>query len=115
IFRATITSGGGAMNVTLQDTATGAIASQFYSVDVAGVLRNPIGWVGFTGATGGLSATQDILNWHYTAPPAFANYMGLSGRSPSGFGYPGPGLSISSSGTRNGILSAVQADGYGSG
>jgi hypothetical protein len=78
------------------------------------VLRNPIGWVGFTGATGGLSATIDILNWQWTSPPTLVNYMGLNGRSQNGYGYPGPGLSVSSSGPRNGILWAIQADGYGS-
>jgi len=40
---------------------------------------------------------------------------GSSSSSPSQFAYPGAGLSISANGTKNGIVWAVQSDGYGSG
>jgi hypothetical protein len=71
--------------------------------------------VGFTGGTGGLSAIQDILSWRYTAPSITATVLALSSKSTSIFGYPGPGLSVSANGLKNGILWALQADGYGSG
>jgi hypothetical protein len=40
---------------------------------------------------------------------------GPNGSSPTGYGYPGASLSVSSNGTHNGIVWAVQTDGYGNG
>src|SRR5262249_20794746 len=72
VFAAALAYDGAALRVTITDTATGASASQRYAVDLPGLVGAPTAYVGFTGATGGYAATQDILNWTFhsgTTPP----------------------------------------------
>jgi hypothetical protein len=64
-FRATLTYDGTDLFVTLRDLTSGASATQTYTVDLAGLVGGSTAYVGFTGATGGLTAVQDILNWTY--------------------------------------------------
>jgi hypothetical protein len=51
--------------VTLTDTVTGAVANQSYTVNIPSVVGGSSGYVGFTGGTGSLSASEDIVNWTY--------------------------------------------------
>lgn len=65
VLRATVTYNGTNLFVTLRDLTTGASATQTYAVDLVGLVGGSTAHVGFTGATGGLTAVQDILNWTY--------------------------------------------------
>jgi fibronectin type 3 domain-containing protein len=68
------------LTVVIQDTSTGAQASQTYSIDIPGTIGNQSAYVGFTGGTGGLTATQDVLTWTYVPTAA------TSPNAPSGLG-----------------------------
>jgi Legume lectin domain/Fibronectin type III domain len=74
VFNASMTYDGATLRVTITDTSNGASATQSYSLNIAGVVGGGAAYVGFTGGTGGLTATQNILNWTYstglTAPAA---------------------------------------------
>jgi hypothetical protein len=53
------------LTVAITDTATSALATEKYTVDIPTLVGGNTAFVGFTGATGALTATQDILNWRY--------------------------------------------------
>jgi hypothetical protein len=57
---------GTTLTVTITDTVTTATAKQSYTVDIPTLVGGSTAFVGFTGATGGRTATQDILSWTYT-------------------------------------------------
>lgn len=40
-----------------------------WPIDIPAKVGAATAWVGFTGATGGLNARQEIVNWSYTNPP----------------------------------------------
>ncbi len=74
IFLAQLNYDGALLSVTITDTTTGLSAAQSYPVDIPGLLGSDLGYVGFTGGTGGLTVQSDILDWTYTpvspaAPP----------------------------------------------
>ena len=49
---------------TITDTRTGAVFTTSYAnVDIPGILGSTSGYVGFTGGTGGLNATQQVRSW----------------------------------------------------
>jgi hypothetical protein len=66
IFRVHMKYDGSTLAVTITDTATNASATQTYSVNIPGVVGGNTAYVGFTGGTGGLTATQEIVTWNYT-------------------------------------------------
>ncbi len=57
------------LNVTITDTITNASASQSYAVNIPSYVGGSYAYVGFTGATGGLTAVQSIKNWTFTPLP----------------------------------------------
>jgi hypothetical protein len=61
---------GTVLSVTITDTVTLASASQSYTVDIPAQVGGSRAFVGFTGATGGLSEVQDVLNWKFESRPA---------------------------------------------
>ena len=63
-----VTYDGKTLAVKETDTVTGATATQTYAVNLPGLL-GLTAYAGFTGATGGLSVTTDVLNWTF-APSA---------------------------------------------
>lgn len=65
-FRVEIDYDGHVLNLNIKDEATGANAQHAFAVDIVAV-TGQMAHVGFTGATGGLSATQDILTWQFTS------------------------------------------------
>jgi glucose/arabinose dehydrogenase len=65
VFRVTMGYAGNTLSVTTRDLTTGASATQSYTVDLAALVGASTAFVGFTGATGGQTAIQDILNWTY--------------------------------------------------
>jgi hypothetical protein len=67
VFRTTVAYAGGAFRVSIRDLTTGASATQSYVVDIATVVGGATAFVGFTGATGSLTAVQEILGWGFWA------------------------------------------------
>jgi hypothetical protein len=66
-FGVTLVYNGTTLNVTITDQATRATATQSYTVDIVKAVGGSQAFAGFTGGTGDSTATQDILNWTYTA------------------------------------------------
>jgi len=66
VFHATITYKGDSMAVTLTDKKTGAVVTETFSVNIPSNVGGSTAYVGFTGATGGQTAIQNILNWAYS-------------------------------------------------
>lgn len=64
------------LHVTITDTTTNASFTQSYAANIQGLygqgaVGSPTAYVGFTGGTGGLTATQQILSWTYTPLPFY--------------------------------------------
>jgi hypothetical protein len=73
------------LHVNLTDMSTQATFSQTYPVNIISATGSSTAYVGFTGATGGLGATQQILSWTYAPLPAY----GFSGGSAGGSAFNG--------------------------
>jgi hypothetical protein len=52
----------------ITDTVTQATVTVSYLVDIPSVVAGKTANVGFTGATGGVNAEQDVLSWRYECP-----------------------------------------------
>ena len=72
VFNVGMTYDGTTLQVTITDTVTAAQATQSYTVNIPAVVGANTAYVGFTGATGGLTAVQKILNWTYAVTSATA-------------------------------------------
>ena len=70
VFLAGITYDGTTLKVTITDTTTNASASQSYAVNIPNIVGGSSAYVGFTGATGQTTATQNILNWVFASGAA---------------------------------------------
>src|SRR5262249_18126777 len=57
------TYNGTTLTETVVDTVTGALFTHDYLVNIPQILGSTTAYVGFTGATGGASALQDVLSW----------------------------------------------------
>jgi fibronectin type 3 domain-containing protein len=66
IFAVMMNYEGGILKVTITDTVTQALATHSYAVDIPTIVGSNTGFVGFTGATGAVTATQNILSWTYS-------------------------------------------------
>lgn len=81
LFRVALTFNGATLTETITDTVTGATFTTSYAVNIPVLVGSDVGYMGFTGGTGGLSAVQDILSWtvqttlpkHDTQPQLAAN------------------------------------------
>jgi hypothetical protein len=69
VFDVTMAYDGATLKVNIVDTVTGASATQSYAVNIPAIVGGQAAYVGFTGATGGMSATQNILEWTYASRP----------------------------------------------
>ncbi len=67
IFNAQLNYNGTTLTVVITDTETDATVTQTYSVNIPAIVEGPTAYVGFTGASGGLTAIQDVLNWTYSS------------------------------------------------
>ncbi|MEI7910168.1 MAG: fibronectin type III domain-containing protein [Verrucomicrobiota bacterium] len=74
IFSVSLAYNGSTLAQTITDATSGAFYTHNYTVDIPTTIGSSSAYVGFTAATGGQTATQDILTWNYTplptAPPA---------------------------------------------
>ncbi len=78
-IQAQITYDGTTLTLNLLDTVTNDKFTTSQAINIPQTVGGNTAYVGFTGGTGGLSATQKILNWTYAAravPPAFAPLAG---------------------------------------
>jgi hypothetical protein len=100
VFQVNMSYDGATLAVTIQDTQTGQSATQNYPINIPGTVGNTTAYVGFTGGTGGLTATQDILTWTYAPSTAAPN-------APSGLGaVPASASSVTLSWTNNAVNQA---------
>ena len=68
-----LTYDGTTLTENITDTTINLEATRIYAINIPATIGNSTAWVGFTAATGGLTATQDILTWTYTpmsVPPS---------------------------------------------
>jgi hypothetical protein len=65
-FHVHIVYNGTTMTVTLTDNTTAATITENFTVNVVASVGSSSAWVGFTGATGGLTSTQNILDWTFS-------------------------------------------------
>jgi hypothetical protein len=63
---------GGTLNVAMRDGVTGNVHTFSTAVDIPTVLGTSTGYVGFTGATGGATATQKVYNFAFQSATAAA-------------------------------------------
>ncbi len=66
-FDAHISYDGTTLYLTITDLVTGASATQTFVIDIPNTIGGTAAYVGFTGGTGGLTASQKILTWTFTA------------------------------------------------
>jgi LysM repeat protein len=59
---------GTTLTMTLTDTVTNAVLTEVFTVNIPSVVGGTTAYVGFTGSTGGETATQNVLSWTYAAP-----------------------------------------------
>jgi hypothetical protein len=82
IFAVHVAYDGATLAWTITDTVTGRSFSTSAAVNIPGIVGAQTAFVGFTGGTGGLAATQDILAWTYqadaSAPVALASPTSLT-------------------------------------
>jgi hypothetical protein len=96
VFQVVMNYDGATLTVTIEDTVTNKSATQNYTINIPTTLGGTLGYVGFTGGTGGLVATQDILTWTYTPTAA------TSPNAPSGLGaVPASATSVTLTWTNN--------------
>jgi hypothetical protein len=60
---------GTTLKLTLTDTVTAKVFTYSAAVNIPGTVGASTAYVGFTGGTGGASATQNIKNWTFTPGP----------------------------------------------
>ena len=67
VMNVTMSYDGAVLDVTITDTVTQKAATQHYNVDIPTIVGGSSAYVGFTGATSGLTAIHEILNWTFTS------------------------------------------------
>jgi hypothetical protein len=96
VFNVQMAYNGTTLTVVIVDTTLNATAIQNYTVNIPALVGGNTAYVGFTGASGGLTAIQSILNWVYTpGAPTSPAY-------PQGFAGANSGLSLNGGSTLNG-------------
>jgi Legume lectin domain len=68
IFNIHMTYDGATLTMTITDTVTYAVFSQSWPINIPGAIGGSMAHIGFTGASGGATAIQDILNWTFASP-----------------------------------------------
>lgn len=69
-FSAHVTYDGATLYLTLKDPVNGAIYAHSFPINIPRITGNTA-FVGFTGGTGGLTASQKILTWIFASNPSF--------------------------------------------
>lgn len=58
---------GANLTMTLTDTVTNGSVVEVFPINIPGTVGGSAAWVGFTGGTGGTTATQNVLSWTYSS------------------------------------------------
>jgi hypothetical protein len=66
VMNVQMTYDGTTLAMTVTDATAGKSFSTSWAVNIPTVVGSSTAWVGFTGATGGSTATQEIISWTYT-------------------------------------------------
>jgi hypothetical protein len=74
VMQAQIIYDGANLHLTLTDTVTGAVFQGTFAVNIPQTIGSTTAYVGFTGATGALTATQQILSWTFTSLPYYPTF-----------------------------------------
>ena len=93
-IQATVTYDGTTLTLNLQDMVTNDKFSWSQAINIPQIVGGNTAYVGFTGGTGGLSATQKLISWTYAAQSSGG---GGGGGNPS-FAMSGDPVSISAPG-----------------
>jgi hypothetical protein len=80
VFQVNLSYDGTTLTEVIKDTVTGKSATETYTINIPGTVGGTTAYVGFTGGTGELVATQDILTW------TFSPNASVSPNAPSGLG-----------------------------
>jgi hypothetical protein len=56
------------LTMTITDSVTNGTVMEVFPVNIPSAVGGTTAYVGFTGSTGGLTATQNVLSWTYSAP-----------------------------------------------
>jgi hypothetical protein len=78
-IEAHLTYNGTTLTLNLHDPVTNDSFTKSWTIDIPKIVGANTAYVGFTGGTGGLSASQKLLNWTYSTqsvPPTFAPRAG---------------------------------------
>jgi Legume lectin domain/Chitobiase/beta-hexosaminidase C-terminal domain len=67
IFQVGMTYDGATLIMTITDTVTKATFTQIWAVNIPSTIGGSTAYVGFTGGTGGATATQDIISWTFAS------------------------------------------------
>lgn len=67
LMNAQLVYDGSELTLTLTDTVTNASATETFAVDIPSTVGGSTAYVGFTGGTGGQTATQNVLSWNYVS------------------------------------------------
>jgi hypothetical protein len=114
IMHAHITYDGTNLKLVLTDTTTSASFTSTTAINIPSVIGSSTAYVGFTGGTGGLSMTTNILNWTLStgAPQAGVNAALMQGALvsllPSGTPVP-PATSTEQNGTAGALAASPAA------
>jgi len=81
LFDVHMTYGGGSLAMTITDTVTKAMFTHTWTIDIPTTIGATTAYAGFTGGTGGVTATQNILTWTLGPTPV----VGFSPASPIDF------------------------------
>ncbi len=87
IFNVHVSYDGSTLTLTITDATNSAKTyTTTYAVNIPGTVGGNTAYVGFTAGTGGLTATQEIINWTYSNPSAGPNLTDadIGGPSPAG-------------------------------
>ena len=66
-FNVTLAYNGTTLAMTITDTKTRASYSKSWTIDIPNTVGGNTAYVGFTGATGGQTANQNVVSWTYSA------------------------------------------------
>ena len=69
VLQCTLYYDGANLQETVTDTVTNAVFIQTYAINIPGTVGGNSAYVGFTAATGGQAAIQNILTWTFTPLP----------------------------------------------
>jgi hypothetical protein len=81
VFDVHMIYGGGSLAMTITDTVTNAVFSHTWTIDIPTTIGATTAYAGFTGGTGGITATQNILTWTLGPTPI----VGFAPASPIDF------------------------------